>query len=82
MPKEAMTFAFMQSLLGAGDARSVMFVRVGMQWLLLLPLAYLLGPVLGFGLLAIWLLQGGTRSMQSALFLLRWKSRRWQRIVI
>jgi len=49
---------------------------------LLLPLAYLFGPVLGFGLLAVWLLQGGTRSMQAAIFLLKWKSRHWQHIVV
>ena len=47
-----------------------------------LTVAYLLGPVLGFGLFAIWLLQGGTRSLQSALFLLKWKSRHWQQIVV
>ncbi len=82
MPIEALGFAFMHGLLGAGDARSVMVISVGIQWLLLLPLAYVLGPVLGFGLLAIWLLQGGTRSMQAALFLLRWKHRSWQHIVV
>ncbi len=82
MPIEALGFAFMHGLLGAGDARSVMTISVSIQWLLLLPLAYLVGPVLGFGLLAIWLLQGGTRSMQSALFLLKWKSRRWQHIIV
>ncbi len=82
MPIEALGFAFMHGLLGAGDARSVMTISVSIQWLLLLPLAYLVGPILGFGLLAIWLLQGGTRSMQSALFLLKWKSRRWQHIIV
>jgi len=82
MPIEALGFAFMHGLLGAGDAKGVMYVSVGFQWLLLLPLAYLFGPVLGFGLLAIWLLQGGTRSMQSAIFLLKWKSRHWQHIVV
>ncbi len=82
MPIEALGFAFMHGLLGAGDARSVMTISVSIQWLVLLPLAYLVGPVLGFGLLAIWLLQGGTRSMQSALFLLKWRSRRWQHIIV
>ena len=82
MPIEALGFAFMHGLLGAGDAKSVMVISVGIQWLLLIPLAYVLGPVLGFGLFAIWLLQGGTRSLQSALFLLKWKSRRWQQIVV
>ena len=82
MPIEAIGFAFMHGLLGAGDAKGVMYVSVGIQWLLLIPLAYVIGPILGFGLLAIWLLQGGTRSMQSAIFLLKWKSRRWQQIVV
>ncbi len=82
MPIEALGFAFMHGLLGAGDAKGVMYVSVGIQWLLLLPLAYLFGPVLGFGLFAVWLLQGGTRSMQSAIFLLKWKSRRWQQIEV
>ncbi len=82
MPIEALGFAFMHGLLGAGDAKGVMYVSVGIQWLLLIPLAYLIGPILGFGLLAIWLLQGGTRSMQSAIFLLKWKSRQWQQIIV
>ena len=82
MPIEALGFAFMHGLLGAGDAKGVMYVSVGIQWLLLLPLAYLFGPILGFGLFAVWLLQGGTRSMQSAIFLLKWKSRRWQQIEV
>ncbi|MEE8343987.1 MAG: MATE family efflux transporter [Woeseiaceae bacterium] len=82
MPIEALGFTFMHALLGAGDAKGVMYVSIGIQYLLLLPLAYLIGPVLGFGLLGIWLLQGGTRSLQSTIFLLRWKNRRWQHITV
>jgi Na+-driven multidrug efflux pump len=82
MPIEALGFAFMHALLGAGDAKGVMYTSIGIQWLVLLPLAYLIGPILGFGLLAIWLLQGGTRSIQSAIFLLKWKRRQWQAIVV
>jgi putative MATE family efflux protein len=65
MPIEAMGFTFMHGLLGAADARRVMIVGVGTQWLLFLPLAYLFGPVLGFGLLTIWILQGGSRFLVS-----------------
>jgi MATE family multidrug resistance protein len=82
MPIEALGFAFMHALLGAGDAKSVMFVSVGLQWLVLLPMAYLLGPVLGFGLLGIWLMQGGTRSVQAFLFLSLWRRRKWQSIEV
>jgi putative MATE family efflux protein len=80
MPIEAVGFAFMHGLLGAGDAKSVMFVSIGTQWLLFLPLAYLFGPVLGFGLFAVWLLQGGSRALQSILFLSLWHARKWQHI--
>ena len=82
MPIEAMGFTFMHGLLGAGDARRVMVVGVGSQWLLFLPLAYLFGPVLGFGLFAIWLLQGSSRTLSAFLFVTMWRRRHWQRIVV
>ena len=80
MPLEALIFAFMHGLLGAGDARRVMTVSIGTQWLLFLPLAWLVGPLLGFGLLGVWLLQGGSRALQSFLYVEMWRGRMWQRI--
>jgi putative MATE family efflux protein len=80
MPVEALGFAFMHGLLGAGDARRVMMVSIGTQWFLFIPLAYLLGPVLGFGLLTVWLLQSGSRLLQSLVFLWSWQHRSWQHI--
>ena len=82
MPIEAIGFTFMHGLLGAGDARRVMMISVGSQWLLFLPLAYLFGPVLGFGLFTIWLLQGGSRTLSAFLFVMMWRRRHWQRIVV
>jgi putative MATE family efflux protein len=82
MPIEAMVFVFMHALLGAGDARRVMMVGIGSQWLLFLPLAYLFGPVLGFGLFTIWLLQGSSRALSAFLYVTMWRGRHWQRIVV
>jgi len=82
MPIEALGFAFMHGLLGAGAAKRVMFVSVGVQWLLLLPAAYVVGPMLGYGLLAIWALQGVARTLQSAIFLASWQGRHWQKISV
>ena len=82
MPIEAIGFAFMHGMLGAGDARRVMGVSIGTQWLLFLPLAYVIGPVLGFGLLGVWLWQGVTRTVQSWLFFTMWHGRKWQRIEV
>ncbi len=82
MPLEALGFAFMHGLLGAGDARRVMVVSIGLQWFLLLPLAFLVGPILGFGLLGIWLLQGGSRALQAIVYLSLWKGGRWRSIAV
>jgi len=82
MPLEAVSFVFMHALLGAGDARRVMLVSIGVQWLIFLPLAYLFGPVLGFGLLGVWLLQGGSRTLNALLFVNMWRGRKWQHISV
>lgn len=80
MPIEAMSFAYMHALLGAGDARRVMFVSVGTQWLFFIPAAYILGPTLGLGLLAIWIVQGVSRALNASIFFWSWRSRSWQHI--
>jgi len=70
----------MQALLGVGASALVMKVAVGLQWLLFLPLAYLLGPVLGFGLLALWLAMGGYRLLQALIFTAAWQRRGWMQL--
>ena len=72
----------MQALLGVGASGVVMVVGVGMQWLVFLPLAYLLGPVLGHGLLDIWLAMNVYRALQAGIFAWVWQRRRWQHIQI
>ena len=82
MPIEALGFAFMHGMLGAGDARRVMMVSIGTQWLLFLPLAYVIGPVLGLGLTGVWIWQGVTRAFQAWLFIAMWRGRKWQDIKV
>ena len=82
MPIEAIGFAFMHAMLGAGDAKRVMYISIGTQWLLFLPLAFVIGPILGYGLLGVWLWQGITRILQAALFLSKWRGRKWQHIEV
>ncbi|MGH8561898.1 MAG: MATE family efflux transporter, partial [Nevskiales bacterium] len=72
----------MQALLGAGASASVMKVGVGLQWLLFLPLAWLVGPGLGNGLLAIWLVFVGYRGIQTWLFVSLWRKREWAGIKV
>lgn len=80
IPVEAFGFAFMNGLLGAGDARRVMFVSIGAQWLLFLPAAYLVGPLLGFGLTGVWICQGVSRIAQTWIYIAMWRGRKWQHI--
>jgi Na+-driven multidrug efflux pump len=82
MPFEALGFAFMNGLLGAGDAKRVMIASIVVQWLLLLPLAYITGVVLGQGLLIVWLLQGGSRVLSAVVFMNMWRGRKWQSIAV
>ena len=72
----------MNSLLGAGDSRRVMVVSIAMQWAVNLPLAYLFGPVLGFGLLAIWAIQSLYRVVQAAILTIFWARERWTTIAL
>ena len=54
-----------------------MLVSTGTQWLLFLPLAYVIGPVLGFGLTGVWIWQGVTRAIQAWIFIALWRGRKW-----
>ncbi len=67
----------MHALFGVGAARLVMAVSVGLQWLLFLPAAYLLGPVWGLGLSAIWLAMSSYRALQSVVLANIWQRRKW-----
>jgi len=72
----------LHALLGAGAARQVMVVAVGSQWLVGLPLAWLAGPYLGFGMLAVWAAQLAYRTLQAVVFVALWRRRGWTRIKV
>ena len=80
MTLDATALVLTQALLGAGASRTVMSVNLGSQWLLFLPCAYLLGPVLGGGLLAVWLLQSLYRIITSVIFAILWQRKHWAEI--
>ena len=67
----------MHALFGVGASRLVMGVSVGLQWLLFLPAAYLLGPVWGLGLTSIWMALTVYRALQSLVLALVWQRREW-----
>jgi Na+-driven multidrug efflux pump len=74
---DAIGFVLMNALQGAGATQAVMRVSIALQWGLLLPVAYVLGPVLGFGLFAIWLAQVGHRALLAVAVSALWQRRGW-----
>ena len=79
---EALGTVLQSALLGAGDTRRVMAISVANQWIIFLPAAYFIGPVLGYGLTGVWLLQSLYRIFQTSLFLILWKNRKWAKVTI
>jgi putative MATE family efflux protein len=79
---DAMGMVLMQAQLGAGASRRTMTVTLVAQWLLFLPVAYLAGPVLGGGLLLVWLCNGLYRLGQASWFMRDWRQRNWASIQV
>ncbi len=79
---EGMSMVLLNALIGAGDTRRVMVVAVGMQWLFFLPVAYLVGPVYGFGLFGIWVANAGYRAIQAFILAGLWRGGKWAKIKI
>jgi len=77
---DSVGMVLMNALTGVGDTKRVMFIGVGFQWALFLPIVYLIGPVYGLGLVAVFALQAAYRGLQSAVFASMWQRGRWQTI--
>lgn len=72
----------MQAHLGAGASRTVMVVSLATQWLVFMPIAYLVGPVLGWGLMGIWVAYIAYRMLQTTTFSVLWHRGKWQSIKV
>jgi multidrug resistance protein, MATE family len=79
---DAVGMVLMQALIGAGASRASMVVSIGTQWLIFLPAAYVLGPVLGLGLLSIWIAQVSYRAITALVFAHLWRAGAWATIKV
>ena len=72
----------MNALIGAGDTRRSMWISLIWQWVFFLPLAFLVGPTLGYGLLGVWIINGIYRVGQALNCAQQWRSQNWAQIEI
>ncbi len=77
---DIMGMALGNAMMGAGDTRRSMWISVIPQWLFFLPLAYVVGPVLGYGLLGVWILNGIYRVLQAVIYIQQWSGRKWAHV--
>lgn len=77
---DSVNLVLMSSLQGAGATKITMIVGIVCQWFIFLPLAWLIGPYMGMGLTAIWLIQGLYRLFQALWFVQLWRKRDWAEI--
>ena len=82
MSLDTLGMVLMNALLGAGDNLRVMTVTLVLQWVIFLPVAHVIGPVLGFGMTGVWLAHIGYRSIQAVVFLVIWRSGSWAKIQV
>ncbi len=76
-PLLAASFVFSGGLRGAGDTRTTMLITVASIWGLRLVAAYVLGVMLGLGLLGAWLGIGIDFGFRSLMFWLRFRGGKW-----
>lgn len=74
---DAVGMVLLNALNGAGATRATLVVSAGLQWGLFLPAAWVLGPVLGHGLLAVWIAQVAYRALQALILAGIWQRGRW-----
>jgi Na+-driven multidrug efflux pump len=60
--------------------RRVLVVSLALQWGLMLPLAYTAGPILGYGILAIWIVLSLWRALGCFIYGFLWHNRGWAEI--
>jgi putative MATE family efflux protein len=81
-PIIAAAFVYSGALRGAGDTRATMWTTVFSVWGLRVVLAYVLGTLLGLGLIGIWLAFIVDWTSRASLFWLRFRAGKWRTVQV
>ena len=79
---DVLPIVLVYSLLGAGATRWVAGVQVGQQYLVMLPLAWLLAYPLGLGVLGLWMAMVISRALLAVLAVPKFQGRSWESIEV
>ncbi len=77
LPLDTAGVVLLNALFGAGDMRRAIFISIGMQYLVQLPLIWLVAVPLHQGMMTIWGVQTAYRLTQAALLVAAWRGGRW-----
>lgn len=77
---EAIAIILLNALQGAGATKQAAVIAIGLQWGIFLPLAYVIGPVLGWGLTGVWAWYIAYRFLTAGVFVAVWESGKWRTI--
>lgn len=81
-PGRTFNIVVISSLRATGDARFPLMMGLVSMWGIAVPLAWLLGLHLGWGLMGIWLAFACDEWTRGLSMYWRWKSRRWEKKVL
>ncbi len=79
---EAILMVLLNSIMGAGATKIGLVVNVGMQWGMFIPAAYFIGPVMGGGLIGVWIARIVYRGLQAVVLMIIWRRRLWANVEI
>jgi MATE family multidrug resistance protein len=78
----SLIYIFAYTLYSVGDGKRVMMVSFSTQWLFFLPVAWIVGPYLKYGLLQIWLVQIVYGAIATVLITAIWAGGKWKKVKI
>ncbi|HEV3040317.1 MAG TPA: MATE family efflux transporter [Candidatus Angelobacter sp.] len=78
----SLIWVFAYTLFSVGDGNRVLMVSFIMQWIFFLPLVWVVGPHLHYGLLPIWIVNMAYGAIATVVITAIWADGRWKKIRI
>lgn len=78
----AANIVMVRALQAAGDIKTPVTVGIGGMWFIAVFGAYILGIVLNFGLVGVWIAMALDEIIRALIFIYRWQSGRWQQKIL